>query len=225
MLCRQAALYLVNCPHIFFNKVQEQLLNEKESYQSYYINIFNGTCWGKPIIAAALSHMWNVPIRIVTSTKYRIIKLFHKSDYPGIILIANGYYNPSSRCTHYAATELIIPKQEMVPGYLTPYNDLVPINLTNQQEAQKAAISLAQKGMQDHILTAYPDVVKGIKILKAEVQKMKTRLEELTLMRDRLGSELLTLGLEVTDAKVSKKKLLPMQPTHNQTPSYYWNKK
>ena len=145
MLCRQAGLYLVNHPHIFFNKVQEQLLNEDELYQSYCINIFNGTCWGKPIIAAALSDMCNVPITIVTPTKYRIIKLFHESDNPGIILIANGYYNSSSQCTHYAATELIIPKQEKVPGYLTPYDDLVPINLTNQQVAQKAAISLAQK--------------------------------------------------------------------------------
>ena len=46
---------------------------------------------------------------------------------------------------------------------------------------------------------------------------MNTRFEELTLMRDRLGSELLTLGLEVTDAKVSKKKLLPMQQTQTDT--------
>ena len=116
----------------------------------------------------------------------------------------------------------IIPKQEKVPGYSTLY-DFVPINLTNQQEAQKAAISLAQERTQDHILTAYHDVGKGIEILKAEVQKMNTRLEELTLMRDRLGSELLTLGFEVSDAKVSKKKLLCMQQTH--TWSYYWNKK
>ena len=114
MLRRQAALYLVNHPHIFFNKVQEQLLNENESYQSYCINIFNGTHWGEPIIAAALSHMWNVAITIVTATKYRSIKLFHKSDKPGIVLIANGYYNSSSRCTHYAATELYPTKRRFL---------------------------------------------------------------------------------------------------------------
>ena len=152
-------------------------------------------------------------ITIVTATKYHSIKLFHKSDKPGIVLIANGYYNSSSRCTHYAATELIIPNQKKIPGYLTPYNDLAPINLTNQQEAQKAVISLAQQRTQDHILTAYHDVGKGIEILKAEVQKMNTRLEELTVMRERLASELVTLGLEVTDVKVSKKKLLPTQET------------
>ena len=32
-------------------------------------------------------------------------------------------------------------------------------------------------------------------------------------MRERLASELVTLGLEVTDVKVSKKKLLPTQET------------
>ena len=68
----------------------------------------------------------------------------------------------------------IIPNQKKIPGYLTPYNDLAPINLTNQQEAQKAVISLAQQRTEDHILTAYHDSGKGIEILKAEVQKMNT---------------------------------------------------
>ena len=100
--------------------------------------------------------MWNVPVTIITSTKYRVIKLFHKSDTSPIVLIANGYYGTSSKCTHYAATELIVPDQNHVPGNATPYDDLVPINLTNQQEAQKAAISYAQCYAQDHILKEYP---------------------------------------------------------------------
>ena len=73
-----------------------------------------------------------------------MIKLFHKSNDPDIVLIANGYYNTSSKCTHYAATELIIPDEEKVPGHLTPYEDLVPINLTNQDEVCKSAISYTQ---------------------------------------------------------------------------------
>ena len=42
MLRKQAALHLVNWPHIFYEKVECQLLEENESYQSYCINIFNG---------------------------------------------------------------------------------------------------------------------------------------------------------------------------------------
>ena len=69
MLHKQAALHLVNRPHIFYKKVQKQLMAEGESYQSYCINIFDGIRWGEPLIAAALSHMWNVPITIVMPTK------------------------------------------------------------------------------------------------------------------------------------------------------------
>ena len=126
MLRKQAALYLINRPHIFFEKVQEQLMHDNESYQSYCINIFNGICWGEPIIAAALSHMWNVPISIITATKYHLIKLFHESNESSIVLIANGYYGTSAKCTHYAATELKTPDQNKIPGSLTPYNDLGP---------------------------------------------------------------------------------------------------
>ena len=78
------------------------------------------------------------------AVKYRVIKLFHESETSPIVLIANGYYGTSSKCTHYAATELIVPDQNHVPGNATPYDDLVPINLTNQLEAQRAAISYTQ---------------------------------------------------------------------------------
>ena len=111
MLCKQPALYLINRPHIFFEKVQEQLMHDNESYQSCCINIFNGICWGEPIIVAALSHMWNVPISIITATKYHLIKLFHESNESSIVLIANGYYKTSAKCTHYTATELKTPDQ------------------------------------------------------------------------------------------------------------------
>ena len=141
MLCKQATLYLINRPHIFFEKVQEQLMHENKSYQSYCINIFNRICGGEPIIMAALSHMWNIPISIITATKYRLIKLFHESNESSIVLITNGYYATSAKCTHYAATELITPDQNKIPGSLTPYDDLIPVNLTNQLEAQKAALS------------------------------------------------------------------------------------
>ena len=74
--------------------------------------------------------------------KYHVISLFDKSNEVDIMLIPNGYYNTSSKCTHYAAIELIRPQQEKVPGKLTAYDDLVPINVTNQ-EVHKSAILYA----------------------------------------------------------------------------------
>ena len=157
-------------------------MEEDESYQPYCINIFNGIQWGEPIIAAALSHMWNIPINILTATKYHIIKLFHESDNTDIVVIANGYYGTSTKCTHYTATELIVPDQNKVPGNATPYDNLVPVNLTNQQETCKSAISYAQCHTQDHILTEFHNISRGMVILKGEMKKMDTRYNELEKM-------------------------------------------
>ena len=178
MLRKQAALHLVNWPHIFYKKVKHQLLEENESYQFYCINIFNGIHWGEPIIAAALSHMWNVPITIITAMKYRVIKFFHKSETSPIVVIANGYYGTSSNVT-YKATELIVTDQNQVPGNATPYDDLVPINLTNQMEACRAAILYTQRCMQDHILTQYHNISRGMGPLKSKMEKMKKDYKEL----------------------------------------------
>ena len=172
--------------------------------------------WGELIIAAALSHMWNIPITIITSTKYRVIKLFHESDTSPIVLIANGYYGTLSKCTHYTATELIVPDQNEVPGNATPCHVLVPINLTNQQEAQKAAISYAQCHTQDHILKEYHNISTGMTILKSEMQKMDKWYNKLETMRESLVSQMEALGLEVSQLQNIRKSLLPTQETQTQ---------
>ena len=160
--------------------------------------------------------MWNIPITIITSTKYRVIKLFQESDTSPVVLIANGYYGTSSKCTHYAATELIVPDQNQVPRNATPYDDLVPINLTNQQEAQKAAISYTQCRTLDHILKEYHNISTGMTILKSEIQKMDRRYNKFKTMRDSLVSQMEALGLEVSQSQNIKKSLLPTQETQTQ---------
>ena len=119
--------------------------------------------------------MWNIPINIITATKYQMIKLFHESDNTDIVVTANGYYGTSTKCTHYTATELIVPDQNKVPGNATPYDDLIPVNLTRQLEAHKSTISYAQCHTQDHILTEFHNISRGMVILKGEMKKMDTR--------------------------------------------------
>ena len=148
--------------------------------------------------------------------KYRVIKLFHETETSPIVLIANGYYGTSSKCTHYTARELIVPDQNQVPGNTTPYDDLVPINLTNQLEAQRAAISYTQWCMQDHILKEYHNISTGMSILKSEMEKINKWYEELETMRDSLVGQMEALGLEVSQSQNIKKSLLPTQETKTQ---------
>ena len=160
--------------------------------------------------------MWNIPITIITATKYQVIKLFHESDSSPIVLIANGYYGTSSKCTHYRGTELIVPDQKKVPSNATPYDDLVPINLTNQQEAHKSVIPYAQCHTQDHILTEFHNITRGMTILKSEMKKMETNYNKLKSMRESLLGQMEALGLEVSQAENVKKSLCPTQETQTQ---------
>ena len=100
-----------------------------------------------------------------------MIKLFHESDKTDIVVIANGYYGTSTKCTHYTATELIVPDQSKVLGNATPYDNLIPVNLTNQQKAHKSAISYVQCHTQDNTLTEFHNISRGMVILKAEMKR------------------------------------------------------
>ena len=106
---------------------------------------------------------------------------------------------------------MIKPQSDNIPGNLTPY--LVPIHLTNQDEAQKSVISYAQQRTQENLLTEFHDISRGMQILKCEMKKMDTRFQELTLMRDTIASQLSALRLEITDAQNAKKSELPTQET------------
>ena len=122
----------------------------------------------------------------------------------------------SSKVTHYAATELIVPDQNQVPGNAIPYDDLVPINLRNQMEARRAAISYTQRCMQDYILTQYHNISRGRGTLKSKTDKMNKDYKELETIRDSLVSQMEALGLEVTQSHNVKKSLLPTQETQTQ---------
>ena len=111
---------------------------------------------------------------------------------------------------------MIGPDQNQVPRNATPYDDLVPINLTNQQEAQKAAISYAQHRTQDHILKEYHNISTGMTILKLEMQKMDKWYNKFETMRESLVSQMEALGLEVSQSLNIKESLLPTQETQTQ---------
>ena len=166
-LHKQAALHLINQPHIFYEKVQKQLMEEDESYQLYCINIFNGIQWGEPIIAAALSHMWNIPINIVTATKYWMTKLFpwkwqqwHSCHSKWIFMVHQ------SNVPNYTATELIVPDQEQGSWYCNtiwwPHSSQT---LQSNKKLVRCAISCAQHHTQDHILTEFHNISRGTMVI------------------------------------------------------------
>ena len=216
MLRRQAALYMIKRPDIFYRKVMQTLLDDNESYQSYVINIFKGIRWGEPVIAAALSHMWNIPITIVTPTKHRVVKLFHKSEEAQIVIIANGYPHSCMKLTHYSQTQPKVYIPEQVPGAKTCYQDIVTKIYNNPHDARKDAISWGLNKGQEFLLRQYHETSLALQMVKGEVDKMTKRMQELNVMQEQIAFDLKTLGLNVEDSKTAVKKTLPSQETQTE---------
>ena len=106
MLRHQTTFYMIQYAHIFFPLVQIDI--GKESYESYLMNIYDGSLWADDIVIAAIGRMYNLSITIVSPRLEEAYHTFHDSpDNPDVILIANG--GPfSSECsnTHYLVTKL-----------------------------------------------------------------------------------------------------------------------
>ena len=57
MLHKQMALYMIKWPHIFYPHISKQLMKDKELYESFVTNIFNGRRWDVWISLAVICHV------------------------------------------------------------------------------------------------------------------------------------------------------------------------
>ena len=114
-LRRQTAYHMLKNADLFYEYVAQELIDDDESYESYVTNIFNGKIWGDDLMASAVSHMWNIPISIV-SPELNTIHLFHDTT-PKIVIMANGgnAYSCKKQTTHFSQTRSILRGYQL-PG-------------------------------------------------------------------------------------------------------------
>ena len=74
----------------FYEYVVHKLIDSDESYESYCVNIYNGSIWGDDLMPSAICHMWNVSISVITPEIGEVVNLFHDAQEPKVVIIANG---------------------------------------------------------------------------------------------------------------------------------------
>ena len=157
-------------PEVFYEYVLHDLIENKESYESYITNIFNGNTWGDTICGAAIGHMFNLAITVITPTQYIPLDLFHNVKDPHIVIVANGGdVNSSKPCTHFSATEkdtLIQVRQ----GIGLPHEKMIPQKIIISEDTILDMDKWALDQEKNHTITMFRAMQKGLTCVKRNLK-------------------------------------------------------
>ena len=62
MCMRQVGLQMLKHPHCYYKYIETELIDTRESYESYCYNVYHGNIWGDDLIASVIGDMWNIAI-------------------------------------------------------------------------------------------------------------------------------------------------------------------
>ena len=208
MLCKQMALYMIKRPHIFYPHISKQLMKDKESYESFVTNIFNGRRWDEWISLAVICHMWNIPIGLVTPYRPSVINMFHTKEQCVVIVIANGWAADGVDITHYAALVRIDEDKKQIPNANQKGEELIPKNYRNPNKARSNALEFSVGRNKSLLVCYYNEIESDMDLIRKEVKKLNNMLEHLDGMKQKVKRDLELMGVEV---KQHKRKEMELQ--------------
>ena len=212
MANKMAGVHMIRNPHKFYKLLEYELQRTGESYESYCYNVFHSNQWGDDVLGAVYADMWNLTVSIVSPLFKSRIDLFHTSDNPDIVLIANGgsYMASQNASTHFSATRCITegyrkPGTDLVntkPGIAPEvvYKQLKPVPVTDVVKAKKLAIeeySKAEKEkslellymMNKQIMRCDDEIAKAIRIsdkMKSEKRRFEFQMEQMEISHEKI---------------------------------------
>ena len=203
---RQVALHIMKHPEKFYPLLENELLETGESFESYCVNVFYGNVWGDDLIAAAFGDMWNLTITIVSPAFTDPIKLFHNSPNPDVVIIANGgcYRDPVKGATHFTATKSNDTSFKIAGSYLfdtgkapdaTP--KLMPVHLTNRQEAKQKAIQHYLQNRKESSLEVLCGLSRNMNSLNNYIGGLMNDHDRITQSKELAEYKLEKLGVNI----------------------------
>ena len=136
---RQVAMQMVKYPHRYYKYIEFELLETGESYDSYCYNVYHSNIWGDDLIAGVIGDMWNITITILSPEYKYPMKLWHTSDDPDVIIVANGgsWLAKGKRTTHFNGTH---SEHKKIVGADLINPKLIPIVLDSASKAKQIAL-------------------------------------------------------------------------------------
>ena len=178
-LHHQTAYHMLKNANLFYEYVAQELIDGDESYESYVTNIFNGKIWGDDLMASAVSHMWNIPISVV-SPELNTIHLFHDTT-PKIVIMANGdnAYSGRKQMTHFSQTRSILH------GYQLPSAGVAknPKVWDDFEKGKKKSFGHFLHSEKESTLTKMRNVRENVNVLDRKIRNLYAEAEHIKNMK------------------------------------------
>ena len=119
----QIAVHLVKYADEFMGILDKFLEQKKLGFVDYVFAVARGEVWADEYIIAAITHMWNISISIISPGYNNEWKVFHDRELAHVYLVANGYrFRSKQKATHFSATESTLQLARKVGSDITDAN-------------------------------------------------------------------------------------------------------
>ena len=119
----QIAVHLVKYADEFMGILDKFLAQKKLGFVDYVFAVARGEVWADEYIIAAITHMWNISISIISPGYNNEWKVFHDRELAHVYLVANGYrFRSKQKATHFSATESTLQLARKVGSDITDAN-------------------------------------------------------------------------------------------------------
>ena len=119
----QIAVHLVKYADEFMGILDKFLEQKKLGFVDYVFAVARGEVWADEYIIAAITHMWNISISIISPGYNNEWKVFHDRELAHVYVVANGYrFRSKQKATHFSATESTLQLARKVGSDITDAN-------------------------------------------------------------------------------------------------------
>ena len=199
LLQRQLGLHLLKHAHTLYPYVQQCLEDSNESYESFCVNVFRGNVWGDDFLLAALGHMFNVAVSLVSPCFEDQYDLFHDKKEPDIVVIANGgnIYSPKP-CTHFSGTRIKTGVQFKFPGSEMVNPNLDPVLFSSYRHGKDDAIKHYMAEDKEMSLIKLRGVAQNIERMDKKIIELIGESDKLLKKKQNIEHRLECLGVDVS---------------------------
>ena len=184
----QIAAHMVEDYNFYYPKMQKYLNAHNLSYSAYILYLYSGIIWADEYMLRALGRMFDVKISVVSPAYNDVWNIFHESGLPHVVIVANrGDFGKKHGVTHFCTTKGSETTWKCVCADIN-VGELGMWRGYNNGLGRTAAKFIEKEKM---ILLSNTHKVS------ADVQGLCHDLNQLCIRRDRIYSEMDSMGIKV----------------------------
>ena len=184
----QIAAHMIKDYNFYYQKMQKYLNAHNLSYSAYILYLYSGIIWADEYMLGALGRMFDVKISVVSPANANMWNIFHESGLPHVVIVANrGYFGKKHGVTHFSAMK----GSETIWKYVCADINVGELGMWRGYDNGLRRTAAKFMGKEKMILLS--DTHK----VTTDVQDLCHNLNQLCIRRDRIYSEIDSMGIKV----------------------------